>query len=87
MNLENVRSSLIVRQTELDFTIETTGSKQSRVKSVRSIGGHDDLSSSKGIETVHLVQKLDRAIVFHQSLPHMLYAACSLNQLTSIKVR
>src|SRR5687768_13064129 len=58
MNLENLKSTNLVWQRNFDLTIQTSGTQQSRVKSIRSIGGHDDLGLAEVVKTIELVQKL-----------------------------
>lgn len=52
------RPHLQVRQAELDLSVQTTGSHESRVQSVRSVGGHQDLDVSSGVKSVQLVDEL-----------------------------
>jgi hypothetical protein len=58
VDLQNIGTSLLVRQRELDLAVQTTGSEQSRVQNVDTVGRGQDLDTVIGCETVQLVQKL-----------------------------
>lgn len=47
-----------VRKAELDLPIQAPRSHQSRVQSVRSIGGHEHFDVASWVETIQLVDKL-----------------------------
>lgn len=44
----------------LDLAVEAAGTQQSRVDSVGSVGGHDDLDVDCLVEAVHLVEQFDQ---------------------------
>jgi hypothetical protein len=58
MNAKNFKSSVLIRYTNIDFTIETTSTSKRGVNSVRSIGStnHDGLSTA--FNTVHQCEQL-----------------------------
>lgn len=45
---------------ELDLAIQTTGTQQRRIQSVRTVCRHDDLDVGSLVETVHLVEQLQQ---------------------------
>lgn len=58
MNFQNVKASLLIGQRNLDLTIHTARSQQSRVKLIRSVSRHDALNLTEVIKAVELVEKL-----------------------------
>uniref|UniRef100_A0A672SWC1 Prestin-like n=1 Tax=Sinocyclocheilus grahami TaxID=75366 RepID=A0A672SWC1_SINGR len=61
-----------VRQAELNLSVQTTGSHQSRIQGVWSVGGHQDFNVSSGIESIQLVDQLQ-----HGSL-HFIISSSSI---------
>lgn len=59
MNLEDVSSGFEVRQRKFDFTVKPTGSKDSRVESVGSVGRHKNLDVAPRLESVQLVDDFE----------------------------
>ena len=55
VDLQDFKTSLLVRQRNLNLPVQTTWTKQSRIEGVRSIRRHDQFRLAEGIETVHLV--------------------------------
>ena len=51
VNLHNASACLLVRGGEFDFTIETTGTEQGRVKNVNAIGSGIDFDVVVGLNT------------------------------------
>jgi len=64
MNLENLDATLEIREAELNFTIKTTRASESRVQRVRTIGGHEDLNISTGVETIKLIDDLKHSALY-----------------------
>lgn len=58
VNLQDVRAALDIRKTELNLTVKSSGTEKGGVESVRTIGGHDDLDVSTGVESIKLVDEL-----------------------------
>jgi hypothetical protein len=58
MNLQNLKTSLLIRKRDFDFAVETAGPEEGGVKSVGSVGGHNEFCSAESVEAVHLVQQL-----------------------------
>lgn len=58
VNLDDLEPTLLVRQGDLDLSVQSSRSEERGVERVRSVGGHDDLGSTERVETVHLVEKL-----------------------------
>ena len=50
---------LLVRRRELDLAVDTAGANKCGIEGVDTIGGHDDLDVSAGIEAVELVEELE----------------------------
>ena len=64
MNLEDLYATLEVRQAELNFAIKTTGTSESRVQSVWTVGGHENLDISTGVKTIKLVDDLKHGTLY-----------------------
>ncbi|KAH3670754.1 hypothetical protein OGAPHI_001270 [Ogataea philodendri] len=60
VNLEDLKSSVLVRKRDLDLSVQSSSSQQSRVQGIWSVGSHDDLSLAQVVESVHLIEQ------FHQ---------------------
>ena len=60
MDLEDVGTCIYVGETDLDDTVEPSGSKECIVKDVGPVGGTDDLDVAHGSETVQLGQELHK---------------------------
>jgi len=58
MNFDDVEAGGLVGQRDLNFPIKTSRSQQSRVKNVRSVGGHDHFDLTQILETIKLVKEL-----------------------------
>ena len=58
VDLEDLHAALQLWQAELNLAIKTTGSGESRVESVRSVGSHEHLHVATGIETIKLIDDL-----------------------------
>jgi len=58
VNLEHFDTTSLIRQPDLDLSIETTGTQESGIECVGTVGGHDDLDLAELIEAIHLVQQL-----------------------------
>ncbi len=52
VDAQDVGTSVVVWQTELDSSVKTTGSEEGRIESVRSVGSHENLDVFTCIETV-----------------------------------
>ena len=46
-----------IGQRKLDFSVNTTGSNESRVEGLDSIRSHDDFDIASRVETIQLIQK------------------------------
>merc|ERR1712070_625362 len=77
MDLENIRPGIEVRKAELDLAIQSAGTKQRRVESVRSIGGHQHLDVSAWVETVELRDDLEHGALHLVITPCTIIEACS----------
>ena len=64
MNLENLKTTDLVGQWDLNLPVQTTSSQQGRVECIGTVGSHDNLGLAEIVESIQLVKK------FHQ---------CSLN--------
>lgn len=58
VNLDDLEPTLLVRQGDLDLSVQSSRSEERGVERVGPVGGHDDLGSTERVETVHLVEKL-----------------------------
>ena len=58
MDLEDVQSTGLVRQWDLNLSVESTWPQECRIESVEPIRGYDGLNLSKIIESIKLVQQL-----------------------------
>lgn len=54
VDAENVDPAFLVRQSEFDFPVQTSGSKKCRVKGIGTIGGHQNLDVTARIKTIQL---------------------------------
>ncbi len=58
VDFQDLHPSLLVRKRDFNLPVETTRTKKGGIKSIWSIGSHDELRSTEGIESVHLIEKL-----------------------------
>ena len=63
MYLDDGFSSLDVRKTYHDLTVESARSQKCRVQNVRSVGGSDDDDAGVLLESVHLNQELVQGLL------------------------
>jgi hypothetical protein len=54
---ENVDPAFLIGQPELDFSVQTSRTKESRIEGVGPIRGHQDFDVAAGIEAVQLKKK------------------------------
>jgi hypothetical protein len=59
VDLEDLHAAFKVRQAKLNLPIETAGTCECRVEGVRSVGRHEDLDVSTGVETIKLVDNFE----------------------------
>ena len=72
VDLEDLHAAFKVRQAKLNLPIETAGTCKCRVEGVRSVGRHEDLDVSTGVETIKLVDNfkhgsLDLRVAFAET--------------------
>ena len=70
----DLKTHLLIRKRDFDLSIESAGTKEGGVESVRSVGGHDDLHLPQRVESVHLVEQL------HQCALNFTIRRCSLGE-------
>ena len=58
---EDMTFGLHVREWELDLSVNTTWSNQSRVEGLDPVRGHDNFDVSPSIESVELVEELQHS--------------------------
>jgi len=58
VNLEDLKSTLLVRQWDLDLPVEAARAEKCWVQRVGSVGGHNEFRTAEGVEAVHLVEQL-----------------------------
>merc|ERR1712070_932730 len=58
VDAQNLAAAIQVWYVELDLTIQTARAKQSRVKSVWSVSGHQHLNVATRVETVEFCHNL-----------------------------
>merc|ERR1712223_2248034 len=58
VDLEHLHAGLLVRQRDLDLSIQSSRPQKSRVQGVWSVGCHNHLDLAKDIKTIHLVEQL-----------------------------
>ena len=56
-----LETRLFIGQWDLDLSIQPTGTQKSRIESVWTIGGHDDLDLAERVEPVHLIEQLHQS--------------------------
>jgi len=61
MNLQDVQTTSLVWERNLDLAIHTTRSQQGWIKSVRSVGRHYAFDFAKVVKAIKLVQKLHKS--------------------------
>jgi hypothetical protein len=54
---ENVDPAFLIGQSELDFSVQTSRTEESRIEGVGPIRGHQDFDVAAGIEAVQLKKK------------------------------
>mmetsp|Transcript_26025 Transcript_26025/g.29787 ORF Transcript_26025/g.29787 Transcript_26025/m.29787 type:complete len:462 (-) Transcript_26025:596-1981(-) len=64
VNSQNFHSTGFIRNTDIDFTIETTESSQCSIDSVRSVGGSNANNLSSSLKTIHKSQQLGNNSLF-----------------------
>jgi hypothetical protein len=64
MDLENLDTTLQIRETELNLTIKTTRAGKCGVQGVRAICCHEDLYISARVETIKLVNNLKHCALY-----------------------
>lgn len=65
VDLQDLKTADLVRQRDLDLSVQTSGTEQRRVKCVGPVGSHDDFGLAQVVETVELVQQLhERSLDF-----------------------
>jgi len=65
VNAQDVKAASFSRERDLNLSVETTRSQQSRVEHVRSVSRHHALNSAQVLEAVQAVEQLhERALNF-----------------------
>ena len=58
------RTYIFVGVRELDLAVDTSRTKESRVKDIDAVGRHDDLDVLRRLEAIELVQQLEHRTLY-----------------------
>jgi hypothetical protein len=68
VDTKNLESSIFIRNTNIDFTIKTTGTTKGWIDSVWSVSCTDNYNLATALDTVHQSKKLGDDTLFDFSL-------------------
>jgi hypothetical protein len=58
VDFQDLHPSLLIGKRDFNLPVESTRTKKCRIKSIRSIGSHDELGTAERVESIHLIKEL-----------------------------